>query len=574
MPFDYSQLVDNLKSGNLVGFVGAGVSRKYEDPISGRKWPGFPTATDLVKILSKMRPYIEQNMNFPDACFLYKKKEGRSELESFILSHLDRPTMNPLPAHVLLANLPFSAFITTNFDLLLEKALINEKKKPLSIINDEDVCKLRPYLIPLIKMHGCVSRPSTMVSSSDEYIPLHRSSPIIEALLKTQLANKVVLFMGFGLNDQDFAYAFDEVKNVLEDHMPRSYAIVHSADKFKIEFWTSKGVNIIQDDLTEFLRGLLRATASSTHSTVYYPSEDWCNNAFFESLLKIRTLPSETQVINAFLGHLLQEMQSPGFMLEDVLSRASNAAHILLEQRKNYVAFANVSDRIINELRSNCSDKEMAEGIVNDIIANRNRITHGIEKKGKDYIHRADNILVFSQSIRVLELLKGVPRGVQDTCQLYVSECRPKSPLPFQDAVSICENIAGTGYEITLIPDVAIGNLLARKQISKIVMGAHAIFFDNLQPYAFVNTCGSNMIIKMASEYDVPVYIVAEKEKYQLSKATDDQAVSYEQEEFLFETISMQISDMKAHGIKINSLNIGYDYCQFEPNVQLINESE
>ena len=244
------------------------------------------------------RSYIDKTMAFDEACFLLKHHDGRSDLESFLVENIDRPSIQPLPADIILANLPFSAYITTNYDTLLEKALIQEKKRPHVVITDTDVsCSPRTRKILHFSRYTGVLHADTLIVSSEKYVPLGRRLPIVEgSRLKTFLANRVILFLGFALEDADFAKVFEETRQALGTYMPRSYAVVHDITDFKEQFWNANGVQIIKADLTDFLRELLKASTSGTTQSIYHPGEDWIkNNAFFESLHKIRTLPSETQ---------------------------------------------------------------------------------------------------------------------------------------------------------------------------------------------------------------------------------------------------------------------------------------
>jgi translation initiation factor 2B subunit (eIF-2B alpha/beta/delta family) len=569
---NYESLVRHLRDGSLVAFLGAGASRTYDDVSTGRSWIGLPTARGLVEVLAARRSYISLDLTFPEACFLLKSREGRGELEKQLLEFLDKPVIQPLPAHVILANLPFPAFVTTNYDTLLERALLDAKRKPHSVIEDEDVSRLRPIHVPVIKLHGCVTRPGTLVAAEDEYHPIHETRPIVDALLKTHLANKVLLFVGFSLDDVDFALAFDEIRVALGDRMPRSFAVVNSSSSYRAEYWLSKGVTLIPHDLTDFLRGLLRASAGSEPPGVYHPGEDWFKNAFFESLHKIRTLPSETQVVDAFLEHLLEEMNSPNFSLEDVLDRASQAAATVLARRPHFEGLRKICAALVEEIRNTCLSKDAGELAIRGVIEQRMAVGRGISLKGNEIVSRGDSILLFSQSVRVIQFLKGVPRGVQNTCHLYVAECRPKSPSSFQDAVSICESLIGSGYEMTIVPDAAIGNLIDRRQINTILLGAHEIFCRESEPVAFVNTCGTRMIVDAAERADVPVYVIADSSKIADESIDGDPNVSFDEEEDLFSGVAGVISDLKASGQKVSCLNIGYDLSPFRPNVHLVTE--
>lgn len=567
-------LVDNLRQENLVAFLGAGVSRMYTDPNTKRMYPGLPTASEIVATMAERYPEIDGDLSFIEACFLYKKKYSRGALEIFLLEQIDRPVIKPLPAHVILANLSFAAFITTNYDDLLERSLRESMRRPHAIVVDEDVSRLRTINTPILKIHGCISRPETMIAAEDEYRPLGDVHPIIEALLRTQLANRILVFLGYSLDDHDFRMAYDRVKSTLGDYMPRSYAIVHKATSYRKQYWQSCGVTLIEEDLTDFLRALLRAAAEIDYPTVYTPGEDWINNAFFESLHNIQTLPSETQVVDAYLAHLLKELQSPGFSLDDVITRAKKAAALVLLRRVNLHALRSVSDFILTSLKEDCKSKNDAELIVKRTLNERQALGHSIASKAPIVVSRGDNILIFSQSVRVTELLCAVPAGVQDTCHIYVAECRAKSPDPFQDALAFCTSLHNTGYEFTIVPDVAVGNLIGRKQLHKVLLGAHSIFRVDDKPIAFVNTCGSQTILLVAADANIPVYIIAETMKVMDVSSEDDmvQHVSFDQEEDLSHCISARLSDLNASGQHVSTLNIGYDLCQIGKNVHLITE--
>lgn len=232
-----SILSNQLKQGNMVAFLGAGVSRTYINDQTGAVHRGLPASKEIVENLSKKKAYLERDMSFDQALFMVKLKEGRSEVERILEDYINVSTLPPLPAHQLLSDMPFSAFITTNFDRLLESALESSRKKYCSIIEDQDVCRWRSSQIPYIKLHGCITRPQTLIAAEDEYRPIYSSKPIIDSLLKTLLANKVVLFIGFSLHDSDFKEAFQELKNSLGNNMPRSYAIVWDYNEYEFAFW-------------------------------------------------------------------------------------------------------------------------------------------------------------------------------------------------------------------------------------------------------------------------------------------------------------------------------------------------
>lgn len=568
-----SILADQLRKGNVIVFLGAGISRTFKDEHTGKEYRGLPSAKEIVKDLADSKEYIEPNMRFDQALFMVKLKEGRNEVERILEDYIDVPTLNPLPAHQLLADMSFSAFITTNYDQLLEKALEKNKKKFYTIIEDKDICRWRSTQLPYIKLHGCITRPKTIIAAEDEYRPISESKPIVSSLLKTLLANKNVLFLGFSLTDYDFKELFQELKLALDGNMPKSYAVVYEDDNYQTAYWKEEGINIINSDLTSFLRELFKTAIVEKRDGVFHPKDDWMNNIFFERLHEIRTSPSETQAIDAFLEHLLQEMRSPALSCNDIYIRASNAVDTILKSKPNFQALKKMWQLMSTKLETLMDDQQdLAEEIITDIIDDRKNNLKKISKNGKAIIEKGSCILVYSQSIQMLELLKSVSKNVQDSCKLFVCECRPKSPNPFQDGIAICEYLKDTGYNISLIPDVSVGNLLARNQVNLIMMGAHSIYFRNDEFVSYVNTCGTNMISLAAEFYNVPIYIIAESNKIIHLNDSEQEIVSYEEEENIFGAADI-INSLHLEGISnVTELNIGYDLCVVNKNTQLITD--
>lgn len=59
--------------------------------------------------------------------------------------------------------------MTTNYDHLLERALLDAKRKPHVVVTDNDVSTVGPSDVAVIKLHRCVSRPETIIEAKDEY---------------------------------------------------------------------------------------------------------------------------------------------------------------------------------------------------------------------------------------------------------------------------------------------------------------------------------------------------------------------------------------------------------------------
>jgi translation initiation factor 2B subunit (eIF-2B alpha/beta/delta family) len=414
-----------------------------------------------------------------------------------------------------------------------------------------------------------------MLACADEFRPMSARVPILDATLKTTLANKVALFLGYGLGDHDFARVITTVKDELGQYMPKSYAVVNAATSFQREYWSEFGVQVIVEDLTTFLKKLSAVSASSPSPAVLSGRDDWRKNDYFRALERIHTMPSETQVIDAFLAHLLDELRAPGRDLATVLARAEQAVVAVLTARDAFEALKQVSTDLFGRIRSTATTKEAAELAVDREIQDRSRIGQGFRRKGQAEIARGDSLLLYSQSKRVAEFLAGVPGGTQDTCQVFVAECRPRSQAPFRDAIAFLELIRSMngGYrDVKLIPDAIVGNLISRKQVTKVILGAHAAYRRNGKLEAFVNTAGSVLIVDSAIKHGIPIFVVAEEAKVKdLGPADPLPVITYNQEGSIFDSVNNQLAELNIDG-KVVGVNIGYDLCAGGPNVTLVTE--
>jgi translation initiation factor 2B subunit (eIF-2B alpha/beta/delta family) len=561
-------LCDNLRKGNLTAFLGAGISRTFNDESNGKTYRGMPTASEVLDSVRSKKKYIPDGLSFDQAFFLVKEKESRSVLQQLICGYYDAAGAKPLPAHTILASLPFKSYVTTNFDLLLEKALEKQRKRYAEIIEDEDVPGWNSNTIPIIKYHGSITRPATLIAAEDEYTNLEKREEIVAAFIKTLFSNKPLLFLGFALADRDFKALFEDTRIILGSHMLKSYAVVHSASGYEKDYWKSQGVEIIESDATDFLRKL--EVRYRMHGRPPLDAEEWTSISFFKSL-HIINFPTETQAINAFLENLLEEISNTESSCDDIHDRADAAVKKVLEHKQNFHALQGLWSSMSPTIASLPKTNHMeAKRIIEEALEGQNKSGKQISRKWDKVVKKADSILLYSQSIRMLDLLKEVRAPIQETCQLFVCECRPKSTWPFEDAKSVCSYLSDTGYKITIIPDVAFANLMYRKQIKSVIMGAHSLYKRDGNYTSFVNTCGSSLIVHMAKLYDIPVYITAESSKCIELLDDDIEEVSYEEEQNIFEAFTDMDQLNTEHLTEINSLNIGYDLCPFLDNITVI----
>ncbi|WP_426006350.1 SIR2 family NAD-dependent protein deacylase [Paenarthrobacter sp. NyZ202] len=198
------------RSGHVVPFLGAGVS------VSA----GAPTWKEL---LQKLKEGVELD-DQGDKAFewlplldqagilsqLYTEKYGTQEAFGIAVSDAVKLKKYGL-APALLATLPSSGAITLNYDQLFEVAC-RDAQRPRTVL-PEDVPAVGNNW--LLKLHGSVSRPESIVLTRDDYLGYNTNRDALSALVKAHLLTHHLLFVGFGLADDHFHEIVHDVRRAL-----------------------------------------------------------------------------------------------------------------------------------------------------------------------------------------------------------------------------------------------------------------------------------------------------------------------------------------------------------------------
>lgn len=558
-----------LREDRLAVLVGSRTSAKAEDR-SGRQYAGLPTPNEFVELCAKQFGYIDVHDSFNATCDKILDRDGRHLLEEVLLRYYQVPSaFEPPPAHRMLAWLPVSVFLTSNYDQFIERSLEREGRAAHALIENVDLARLKRWQTPVVKYHGCVTRPSSLVAATPDYDMLEERRSLISDYIGAALAGKTLLVVGHGLADHDFARIINGLVLRLGEYAPSIFVLRAEGHDGRLPGLRFPA-EVVAEDLTQFLSRLLQQARHAEHSSSLGSFDDqWMASAFFAALRKASVLPSETQVIDAFVTHLHEEISARD-SVEDVLADAEAAVKLALKIRPNYEALRK-SWLAIKTVLSPLSDTAAAEIALHDYRETRTRAIDHFKRLGARTITRNERILLFSQSQRVTQFLLGVPASVQKTIHLFVAECRPKSPRPYQDAAAICAQLAETYYSITVCPDVVAGYLLNSHQIDRLLMGTHAVFKepDTETLHSFVNTCGSRLLTLAALHQNVPIDVVGEILKVEVVPVLDarDHLHIHQESDLLENAVGLR--DIRTRRSDVEHLNVGYDLIPIEAGIQI-----
>jgi hypothetical protein len=201
-------LIENLRAGLCVPWCGAGVSLAS----------GMPSWSQLVESIidtctsngldaagTAELKSLAQRGNLDDVVDFARGFLGEGEYRQF-LSRLFGGSSHPNEIHTSLMDLPVPAVFTTNYDRLLEQALIAKSGVLPNVYTSHDGTMLwrqfatRQFFV--LKVHGDIVRPDTVVLSSRDYSKHIFGNLAFMSFLQRIFVSTSILFIGTALADQ------------------------------------------------------------------------------------------------------------------------------------------------------------------------------------------------------------------------------------------------------------------------------------------------------------------------------------------------------------------------------------
>lgn len=266
------------RAGRVIPFVGAGVSMSMEWKSKSGEMVRGPSWKEVVDEACRQLGHEDPELlrfrgnDLQILEYFLGKKGNFAPLTNWLVRRfdVDDDAIRASTVHALLAQLEASTkFYTTNYDDLLERALKLKGRTVRVIAGERDMAGAEDN-VEVVKFHGDFDNPDLMVFSEGHYYRRLRLDTPIDLKLRSDLLNRVALFIGYSYSDLNVGFLFDVLNEMLKslpgtDTGKRAYIVVHNPSDFEYTLFRRRSIEIIPtygDDRTSTLAEILEDIAS------------------------------------------------------------------------------------------------------------------------------------------------------------------------------------------------------------------------------------------------------------------------------------------------------------------------
>lgn len=194
---------------------------------------------------------------------LFKREMGAVEYGRWLRERFRNRSVTIAPILRNVVKLPTSLIFTTNYDKLLECACRSGAgEDPVVIINPKQLSVVNGNERKIVKMHGDIDHPDTIVLTDDDYADYDSKCASMRTFVQGHIAFSTLLLIGFGLRDPNFASIYAAAKSLVTSPGPRVVALMSKQNRFDVDRWKALGLTInnfdSHDDIPKFLSSVLK----------------------------------------------------------------------------------------------------------------------------------------------------------------------------------------------------------------------------------------------------------------------------------------------------------------------------
>ena len=260
--------------------------------------------------------------------------------------------------------------------------------------------------------------------------------------------------------------------------------------------------------------------------------------------------------VSGAFGLALAALQSKATTKDQLLSELESARKILYETRPTAVNLAWGLDKIMHvakQANEVSQIKDLMVKTAQEMAEDDIKINMRMGKNGSVLFDNNDTIMTHCNAGSLATVAYGTALGViratkesGKNVKVIATETRPVQ----QGSRLTAFELKHDGFDVSLIPDTAVGYSMANKLVNKVVVGADRV----LRTGHVYNKIGTYQVALMAKQHGIPFYVAAPLSTFDLKSNPQD--VIIEQRKG---TEVTQIGDRKTAPDGINVINPAFD---------------
>lgn len=246
------RIIQKVRNKDVILWVGSGFSL----------YAGMPRVDDIKEeILGRCdeeeQKVLNQIQNLSEFCqtFVEMRSGSKHELLASLTKLIDIEPKS-FKYHQLLSEVPqIDTIITTNYDKLFELAY--GKGNLVPIVQSKNFPYSENEKTKLYKIHGDIEQPDTVLITQDDYNEFfHNMNNPLWNKIKTLVAEKTILFIGFSYSDQNIDFLINSVARELGTHMKESFLLAPDMPQHRVQALAAKKIKFIQTTGQKFAEQL------------------------------------------------------------------------------------------------------------------------------------------------------------------------------------------------------------------------------------------------------------------------------------------------------------------------------
>jgi len=260
--------------------------------------------------------------------------------------------------------------------------------------------------------------------------------------------------------------------------------------------------------------------------------------------------------VSGAFGLALAALQSNTSTKDQLISDLEKAKKILFDTRPTAVNLAWGLDQIMNVAKHGNTVDEIRKLVINtakQMADNDIKINMTMGKHGSQLFDDNDTIMTHCNAGSLATVAYGTALGViratkesGKNVKVIATETRPIQ----QGSRLTAFELKHDGFDVSLIPDTAVGYTMANKLVNKVVVGADRV----LRTGHVYNKIGTYQVALIAKQHGIPFYVAAPLSTFDMKSNPQD--VIIEQRKG---TEVTQIGDKKTAPDGINVINPAFD---------------